>query len=444
MEDGTKKGTVTSLDALFAPEEAEKAARRVEEAIANRRNELGRLRDFVSDNAALISLVQNLPDELSHEIMVPFGGAAFFPGRLIHTNEFLVLLGEGYYAERTAKQTVDILQRRGKALEVQVAAVKATVLDMEAEARFFGSTAAEAAEGLVEIREEYVEQIQEGVLEKALCASGSQSSSKADKLDNRDEDVEHARIMARLDELEKEELEAGSASGDDEDEDVVANNEDEDAAASNGNKDAVTNDEDEHDKTSVYLSTSMDYVNRHALGSNVDDRASNEREGGNSGFGFSTSRDVIDDHVRGIEKTTDSMQKLGVQEMSDPTAVKPLDANCKQNFLNQGSVVDSKVQVSAKAVSFRGDNEKSVQSSSVLPLNPKDSAPELQYSSEDSARQTSMINPSGRKDFIGSIVEHTHGLLQIQSPKSATPNQPSSSNPSRPVSRFKMMQKGRR
>ncbi|KAG4396052.1 hypothetical protein GLYMA_19G101401v4 [Glycine max] len=27
--------------------------------------------------------------------MVPFGKATFFPGRLIHTNEFLVLLGEG-------------------------------------------------------------------------------------------------------------------------------------------------------------------------------------------------------------------------------------------------------------------------------------------------------------------------------------------------------------
>jgi unconventional prefoldin RPB5 interactor 1 len=43
---------------------------RVSESIADRRAELGRLQGFVADNAALVSLVNRLPDELSHEIMV--------------------------------------------------------------------------------------------------------------------------------------------------------------------------------------------------------------------------------------------------------------------------------------------------------------------------------------------------------------------------------------
>lgn len=34
------------------------------------------------------------------------------PGKLIHTNEILVLLGDQYYAERSAKQAVEILGRR--------------------------------------------------------------------------------------------------------------------------------------------------------------------------------------------------------------------------------------------------------------------------------------------------------------------------------------------
>lgn len=46
--------------------------------------------------------------------------------------------------ERTAKQTTDILHRRGKALEAQVEALKAMMLDLEAEAKFFNSTAEEA------------------------------------------------------------------------------------------------------------------------------------------------------------------------------------------------------------------------------------------------------------------------------------------------------------
>lgn len=56
-----------------------------------------------------------------------------------------MLLGEGYYAERTAKQTAEILRRRGKDLEAQIESLKAAMLDLEAEAKFFNSTAAEAA-----------------------------------------------------------------------------------------------------------------------------------------------------------------------------------------------------------------------------------------------------------------------------------------------------------
>jgi unconventional prefoldin RPB5 interactor 1 len=56
-----------------------------------------------------------------------------------------VLLGESYYAERSAKQTVEILQRRGKTLEAQIESLKAIISDLEAEAKFFSSTATEAA-----------------------------------------------------------------------------------------------------------------------------------------------------------------------------------------------------------------------------------------------------------------------------------------------------------
>jgi unconventional prefoldin RPB5 interactor 1 len=56
-----------------------------------------------------------------------------------------VLLGEGYYAERSAKQTTEILHRRGLELEAQVEAMKATISDLEAEVKFFESTATEAS-----------------------------------------------------------------------------------------------------------------------------------------------------------------------------------------------------------------------------------------------------------------------------------------------------------
>ncbi|MQL96068.1 hypothetical protein Taro_028739 [Colocasia esculenta] len=212
------KGSVSPLASMFPAEEVQKAVKRVEEAISEQQKELEHLHLFASDNANLINLVQRLPDELSHDIMVPFGKAAFFPGRLIHTNEFLVLLGEGYFAERSAKQTVDILQRRGKALEYQVESLKAVISDLKAEAKFFDTTAVEAKEGLVEIREDYVEEPEAESGNHHMEGSASPGTSAPSNVHITDE--EYARIESRLAELEMEELEC--ASSDDNDDKVEA------------------------------------------------------------------------------------------------------------------------------------------------------------------------------------------------------------------------------
>ena len=64
------KGTVTSLSSMFPPEEAQKAAERVKDDIAEKHRELDTLHRFVDDNTALINLVHHLPEELHHQIMV--------------------------------------------------------------------------------------------------------------------------------------------------------------------------------------------------------------------------------------------------------------------------------------------------------------------------------------------------------------------------------------
>lgn len=56
-----------------------------------------------------------------------------------------VLLGEGYYADRTSKQTVEILKRRGKDLESQIENLNGIIKDLKFEASFFDETATEAA-----------------------------------------------------------------------------------------------------------------------------------------------------------------------------------------------------------------------------------------------------------------------------------------------------------
>ncbi|KAF3643492.1 putative DSC E3 ubiquitin ligase complex subunit 1-like isoform X1 [Capsicum annuum] len=218
------KGTVTSLSSLFPVEEAQKASKRVEESITERQKQLDQLREFAADNNTLINLVQRLPDQLHHEIMVPFGKAAFFPGHLVHTNEFLVLLGEGHYAERTAKQTVEILNRRGKALEVQVEAVKALMQDLKAEASFFDATASEAAASWCSTIQPtpLITRPHSWVLFAfglTLLSLGTLTSTVKPELTISSEaenvpsvkDEEYDRILSRLAELEKEEEEAENA-----------------------------------------------------------------------------------------------------------------------------------------------------------------------------------------------------------------------------------------
>ena len=45
---------------------------------------------------------------------MPIGEVGFFPGKLIHTNEIMVLLGDNWFAERSAKQASGIVDRRIK------------------------------------------------------------------------------------------------------------------------------------------------------------------------------------------------------------------------------------------------------------------------------------------------------------------------------------------
>lgn len=216
------KGEVRRLSDVFSVGDAERASTRVQGAVQSQRHTLHTLQGFAQDNHELTKLVQDLPNKVSHNIMVPFGKAAFFPGRLVHTNEFLVLLGEGYYAECSAKKTLEILDRRGRFLNSQIAGVKSQLVDLDVESRFFSETLAEASAGLVEIREEFEEssslgsglnlgagpsKAPENPVERSLPML-KEESTELSMTGSKDEDKEHELLMARLDELEAAEAAA--------------------------------------------------------------------------------------------------------------------------------------------------------------------------------------------------------------------------------------------
>ncbi|XP_040384875.1 nuclear polyadenylated RNA-binding protein 3 isoform X2 [Oryza brachyantha] len=379
------KGTVTPLGAVFSPAETRRAVARVAGAVADRRAELSRLQGFVADNAALVSLVQRLPDELSHDVMV--------------------LLGEGYYVERSAKQTTEILHRRGMELEAQVEAMKATIADLEAEAKFFESTAAEASEGLVEIREEYDEDTE-------INSSTSEVSSSASGMS--DKDREHARIMARLDELEMEEKDAGSTSEEDEEDDE------------DDEEDAGPSEDDEEDEEE-----------RNILRDKYDHH--------NASLGASFSGSDGNDWSHESAQLKSALKKPGGREILKSASFTPSSSTPHSVFPGQTSIINSEIQLPVKkAVSFQDDNKHTVDPSKSLPLprGPKHSSSILEVSSDNTKSHDRKIISSGQKAFTGSIIEHDDNIATLQPSKSDSLQNPASSS-SRPVSRFKMQKGGR-
>ncbi|XP_044465134.1 RNA polymerase II subunit 5-mediating protein homolog isoform X1 [Mangifera indica] len=389
MEEPIRKGTVTSLSSMFPAEDAQKATKRVHDAITEKQQELERVKEFIADNTNLINLVQKLPEELHHDIMVPFGKAAFFPGRLIHTNELLVLLGEGYYAERTSKQAVDILKRRGKDLESQADSLKAMMKDLQAEASFFDATASEAAEGLVEIREEYMEEISERTSESGLP---KQDSSVSETNNSKDEDEEYARILSRLDELELEELAAESGNwGDDGKQSKIAE----------------------------------------------DDSESDEDEQAKADFDPFPDQSLFDHN---LGHPQDFISSKPPQQVKDKITTSELFSNdhYQQNFTDHscsgltGQAVPKDAVSHGKALAHSAKSI-SAEKSLLLPeaTGNVGAVPSLR---KEVSAQTSKSGFDSSKAFTGSIVEHTHNIH-------TSTEKPSGTQPSKPVSKFKMQRK---
>lgn len=69
---------------------------------------------FIDDYRALNQRLTTITDKTRHNVMVPIGGTdlAFMEGCVEHTNEILVLLGDNYFVERSAKQAKEIVGRR--------------------------------------------------------------------------------------------------------------------------------------------------------------------------------------------------------------------------------------------------------------------------------------------------------------------------------------------
>lgn len=194
------------------PAHVERLKEEQRRAIEQTQAALDKMNNFKKDYEVLKDRLETLPHKISHDVMVPFGKLAFMPGRLVHTNEITVLLGDNWFVERSAKQACEIVGRRLDALEKQIVDLekqKGLLLprtEFTEELSHLGKEAGEVRE----IREEYDEEQEKRwkiehrkkMREYRLQQKEERERARAEerKPTKTDEDV-----WARLDELEAQE-----------------------------------------------------------------------------------------------------------------------------------------------------------------------------------------------------------------------------------------------
>lgn len=107
------------------------------------------------DYEALQERLRTLPDKLSYDIMVPFGPLAFMPGKLVHTNEVTVLLGDNWFSKCSAKQAAELVEHRKKHVRKALDDLQKVMKNFESRVEFTEDLQkmSDAAGDFVDIRE---------------------------------------------------------------------------------------------------------------------------------------------------------------------------------------------------------------------------------------------------------------------------------------------------
>uniref|UniRef100_A0A7S3XFI6 Uncharacterized protein n=1 Tax=Picocystis salinarum TaxID=88271 RepID=A0A7S3XFI6_9CHLO len=169
----------------------------VRQAAESERERLQTLRTYVDECDRLIELVRDLPKRTSWKAAIPFGSKAFFLGRIKHTNELMVHLGDDYFVDRSAFETVQIIQKRKDFAQNSAEEIENVIREMEAREKVIAREDA-GEDAPFEIREDY----DEAVHAIPQTQKKSVTFAKDVQQDIEDADVEHDQLMKRLEELE--------------------------------------------------------------------------------------------------------------------------------------------------------------------------------------------------------------------------------------------------
>eukprot|EP00126_Sphaerothecum_destruens_P004433 Sdes_comp18189_c0_seq1m7718 len=162
-------------------------------------NRLHRWKKFEQDYQNLSQRLSKISDETKHSIMVPFGKHAFMPGELIHTNEVLVLLGDNYFVERSAKQSIEMIERRLIYVQENLSKTYKEISELE-----IRSNLEENSDEIIEIEETLDgEPFSESTKKLLHQVEQEKKQEKFSNFDSKKDENEEENIFSQLEILEK-------------------------------------------------------------------------------------------------------------------------------------------------------------------------------------------------------------------------------------------------
>lgn len=199
----TGNGVITEVEMAQRLEEAELTA------VSESDEQIKKLEEIREEYENLKGTLKRLPDELTHDVMVPFGKKAFMPGKLVHTNEILVLLGENWFVETSASRASEIADRRLARLDEMIRETKKQRDMFQNRSSFTKDVAGTlgTTEGEEEIREEYDADEFAAIKEKKRHRAAQAQTQSRDQLM-----AKARRAMFKCEQEEEEEQTLSSAS----------------------------------------------------------------------------------------------------------------------------------------------------------------------------------------------------------------------------------------
>ena len=90
----------------------------------------------------LVKKLKGVRDERTRDVLVPVaGGLGYFSGRITHTNELMVLLGNNWFAERSVSQGLGIAERRVEFLKREIKVLEEQVKSITSKQDMFMASA---------------------------------------------------------------------------------------------------------------------------------------------------------------------------------------------------------------------------------------------------------------------------------------------------------------